>query len=106
MIRKNTTTKKHRDSNPSRGNKTHLIFLDQSHGSRFVENHTAKNNFNLSGPVDVRDSQPMPFDQNLFQRNQIVIAQDTNKSQQLVPDTNSTLAYTGQRNETSSKPNR
>lgn len=58
-----------------------------------VTNHT---NFNMSGPVNLRnDSNQNPFGQAMLQQNQKAgITRDSNKSQQLIPDTNSTLAYT------------
>jgi len=96
LIRRNSNiSRKNRDHSHSRGNKTHLIFLDQQHSSKMTD--PIKNtNFNLSGPVNLRqENWTINFDSSLNKvKNQVNITRDSNKSQQLVPDTNSTLAYT------------
>ena len=73
MIRKTNVSRKHREAN----------------------SNVNKSNFNLSGPVHVRDGKSMPFDSTILRADQANLIRDTNKSQQLVFDTNSTLAYTG-----------
>jgi len=73
-----------------------LIFLDPHHSSKFGDTKTKNTNFNLSGPVNIKESHNLPFDSSILQAQQVNIARDSNKSQQLVPDTNSTLAYTGE----------
>lgn len=97
LIRKNSNvSRKNRENNLSRGNKTHLIFLDQHHNAKFNDTSIKKANFNLSGPVNLRqDAGSIPFDSTVrMPQQQVSMARDSNKSQQLVPDTNSTLAYT------------
>ena len=73
-----------------------MIFLDQQHNTKFNDTKVKAANFNLSGPVNLRqEGGSIPFDSALNKvQHQISIARDSNKSQQLVPDTNSTLAYT------------
>lgn len=96
LIRKNSNvSRKVRETNNSRGNKTHLIFLEQHHSSKIVDSKVASSNFSLSGPVNLRDGQNIAFESTILQTRQAIIARDSNKSQQLIPDGNSTLAYTG-----------
>ena len=98
LIRKNSNvSRKNRETNQSRGNKTHLIFLDQQHNSKYPDSKYKNSGFNLSGPVNVKQDQThVPFDSTILNgAKQVSIARDSNKSQQLVPDSNSTLAYTG-----------
>lgn len=89
-------SRKTRETNQSRGNKTHLIFLDQAHNSKITDAKIKTTNFNLSGPVNLRhDSGSIPFDSTtLSATNKASVAKEANKSQKFVPDTNSTLAYT------------
>jgi hypothetical protein len=98
LIRKySNNSRKNHESNQSRGNKTHIIFIDPKNSNGKVPNSvTNHTNFNLSGPVNVRqDSIHNPFDPTVLQHSQKAsIVRDSNKSQQLIPDTNSTLAYT------------
>lgn len=97
LIRKNSNiSRKNRDNSNSRGNKTHLIFMDQQHNAKLNDPKIRSTNFNLSGPVNLRQENiSVPFDSSMMKaQNQVSITRDSNKSQQLVPDTNSTLAYT------------
>lgn len=68
--------------------------MDQSHNSKYAEKKTNTANFNLSGPVNLRDIPSIPFDTLVLSNKHATIARDANKSQQMIPDTNSTLAYT------------
>lgn len=70
--------------------------MDHNHNTKFNDTKIKNNNFNLSGPVNLRqDNCSIPFDSSIVKPiNQVSITRDSNKSQQLVPDTNSTLAYT------------
>lgn len=54
LIRRNSNmSRRNRENSNSRGNKTHLIFMDQQHNSKMTD--PVKNtNFNLSGPVNLR----------------------------------------------------
>ena len=87
---------KNREINQSRGNKTHLIFFDQQHSGKINDDKSKTTNFNFSGPVNVKqDINSMPFgSKNLNASQKVSITRDSNKSQQLIPDTNSTLDYT------------
>ena len=97
LIRKGSTfRRKNRENSNSRGNKTHLIFVDQQHSSK-INDSTVVNNFNMSGPVNLNQKNcTIGFDSSILSqtKHQISITRGSNKSQQLVPDTNSTLAYT------------
>lgn len=77
------------------GSKILIRKTNVSRKHREVNSNVNKSNFNLSGPVHVRDGKSMPFDSTILRAHQAHLARDTNKSQQLVFDTNSTLAYTG-----------
>ena len=93
----NNISRKNHESNQSRGNKNHLIFIDPQNNNGKVPNSVTKYaNFNLSGPVNMRqDNQSIGFNSTILQQNHNVnITRDSNKSQQLIPDTNSTLACT------------
>ena len=97
MVRKNSNvSRKNREINQSRGNKTHLIFFDQHHNGKIQEEKSKITNFNLSGPVNVKQEiNSIPFGLKNFNASQKVsITRDSNKSQQFIPDTNSTLDYT------------
>jgi dual specificity tyrosine-phosphorylation-regulated kinase 2/3/4 len=97
LIRKNSNiSRKNRDNSNSRGNKTHLIFMDQQHNAKLNDTKVRNTNFNLSGPVNLRqENSSLPFDSNIMKaKHQASITRDSNKSQQQVPDANSTLAYT------------
>lgn len=98
MVRKNSNVSRkiNREINQSRGNKTHLIFFDQQHSGKIHDDKSKTSNFNFSGPVNVKqDINSMPFGiKNLNASQKVSITRDSNKSQQLIPDTNSTLDYT------------
>lgn len=70
--------------------------MDTHHNTKLNDTKIKNSNFNLSGPVNLRqENGPMAFDTAVIKpSNQVSITRDSNKSQQLVPDTNSTLAYT------------
>lgn len=70
--------------------------MDQQHNAKLNDPKIRSTNFNLSGPVNLRQENiSVPFDSSMMKaQNQVSITRDSNKSQQLVPDTNSTLAYT------------
>ena len=63
MVRKNSgISRKNREINQSRGNKTHLIFFDQHHNGKIQDEKSKTTNFNFSGPVNVKQEiNSIPF---------------------------------------------